>query len=323
MIRDGYTDEQIAIHFHCSLRTVARRRSQYNMSKSTKKGGRPQVLTPSNLREINNIVPKSSENSSVLLDIFQKKTGTHVSKRSFIRGLHAVGYVAKKKLHKPLISEKNRKVRLDWCLKYRNMPISFWENVLWSDECSIRTHQSTFQEYYWKKPGSPNKPSEIIPTMKNDGKSIMIWGCMTQHGAGQMEVLDGHVTSLKYGETLGRTLPSTVEKLQIDPKTMVFQQDNAPIHKSKKMNSFFKTAQLTVIDWPPQSPDLNPIEHLWVYIKRRLQRNSHCGYTLSQLKVEVDKIWRSIPVNVCERLVLSMPKRIEAVIANNGGFTRY
>ena len=73
--------------------------------------------------------------------------------------------------------------------------------------------------------------------------------------------------------------------------------------------------------WPPQSPDLNPIENLWDYIERKLEKV--LSTTLKGLSQTVKNIWQGIPQEVISNLISSMPRRIEAVIKAKGGHTQY
>ncbi len=75
------------------------------------------------------------------------------------------------------------------------------------------------------------------------------------------------------------------------------------------------------MDWPSMSPDLNPIEHLWGTLKRKVEERK--VFNIRQLRdVIMDKCKRT-PVTTCEALVNSMPKRVKAVLENNGGDTKY
>ena len=76
-------------------------------------------------------------------------------------------------------------------------------------------------------------------------------------------------------------------------------------------------------DWPSQSPDLNPIEHLWDELERQLKKRVMHPKNVSELEVAVKEEWSQIPLEKINKLIESMPRRIEACISSNGWPTRY
>ena len=79
--------------------------------------------------------------------------------------------------------------------------------------------------------------------------------------------------------------------------------------------------KLNVMEWPSMSPDLNPIEHLWGVLKRKVER--HHVSNIHQLRDVIMEEWKRIPGTTCAALVNSMPRRIKAVLDNNGAHTKY
>ena len=76
-------------------------------------------------------------------------------------------------------------------------------------------------------------------------------------------------------------------------------------------------------NWPSQSPDLNPIEHLWSELDRHIRNRSPLAKNLKELETALQEEWQKISNTVLMNLIESMPRRIEACIANNGWPTKY
>ncbi|XP_018371229.1 PREDICTED: transposable element Tc1 transposase [Trachymyrmex cornetzi] len=106
-----------------------------------------------------------------------------------------------------------------------------------------------------------------------------------------------------------------------ETEQVIFQQDDAPCHTARKSIAWFKRNKIKLFEWPPQSPDLNPIEHLWAHLKKHV-RARKCT-SITELKKAIFEEWEKISPTICERLVHSLPKRIAEVIKNNGGPSKY
>ena len=101
----------------------------------------------------------------------------------------------------------------------------------------------------------------------------------------------------------------------------MFQQDNAPAHKSRSTMQFFAQNGLDVLPWPPQSPDLNPCKNLWSLMKGRLEDREIHG--LGELRLAAEQEFNRVTREDLQTLIESMPRRVQAVIAARGGTTKY
>ncbi len=128
------------------------------------------------------------------------------------------------------------------------------------------------------------------------------------------------VNAAIYQEILEHFMLPSADKLYGDAD-FIFQQDLAPAHTAKGTKSWFNDHGVTVLDWPANTPDLNPIENLWGIVKRKMRDTR--PNNADDLKATVKAAWASIPPQQCHKLITSMPRRIEAVIKAKGAPTKY
>ncbi len=151
-------------------------------------------------------------------------------------------------------------------------------------------------------------------------QSVMIWAATSSAGVGPLCFLKSTVNAAIYQEILEHFMPPSADKLYGDAD-FIFQQDLAPAHTAKGTKSWFNDHGVTVLDWPANSPDLNPIENLWCIVKRKMRDTR--PNNADDLKATVKETWASIPPHQCHKLITSMPRRIEAVIKAKGAPTKY
>ena len=100
-----------------------------------------------------------------------------------------------------------------------------------------------------------------------------------------------------------------------------FQQDNEPKQTVKTMQDWLRDKSLNVLEWPRQSPDLNPIKHLWRDLKIAVQQRFPSN--LPELERICREEWEKLPKYRCAKLVASYPRRLNPVIAAKGASTKY
>ena len=127
----------------------------------------------------------------------------------------------------------------------------------------------------------------------------MMWGCMLWERVGFACKIDGKMDGQLYTTILQDEVQETLAFYGKDFSSMIFQQDNDPKHTCIKAKNWFKNHQFKVLLWPAQSPDLNPIEHLWDHLKTKLEQYERAPGGILELWERVQVEWDKIEPEVC------------------------
>ncbi|CAD6191162.1 unnamed protein product [Caenorhabditis auriculariae] len=205
-----------------------------------------------------------------------------------------------------------------WAKEHLNWTRQDWNKILWSDESKFLLFGSDGIQWVRRPIGSRYHPKYQLPTVKHGGGSCMVWGAFSGSGIGPLHRVNGIMDKHVYKDILQNQM---LPHLRAMGRGSVYQQDNDPKHTSLFVKDWFKSRRVNVMGWPSQSPDLNPIEHLWEELERRCanKRAKNCNEKFSQLLSE----WNQIPMSTIDTLLNSMQRRCQAVIDARGFATKY
>ncbi|KAK3556582.1 hypothetical protein QTP70_010776 [Hemibagrus guttatus] len=142
---------------------------------------------------------------------------------------------------------------------------------------------------------------------------------ITRTGPGRLIRVKERMNGAIYGEILSKNLLPSARALKMK-RGWVFQHDNDPKHTVRATKELLRKKHFKVLEWPSQSPDLNPIENLWRELKIRVaQRQPQNITALEEICMEE---WAKLPATVCTNLVATYRKRLTSVIANKGYITK-
>ncbi|UYV61919.1 hypothetical protein LAZ67_1007069, partial [Cordylochernes scorpioides] len=226
-----------------------------------------------------------------------------ISRRWVANGLHSC-----RPLRRLPLTPPNRRQRLEWC-RARSTWMTEWHRVVFSDESRFCLSSDSRRVRVWRRRGERSNPAAIVerPTVRQRG--ILVWGAIAYDSRSPLLRIQGTMTAQRYVDDV--LPPVTLPYLQ-GVSNALYQQDNARPHTARISQQALQDVQM--LPWPPYSPDLSPIEHVWDIIGRRL-------HALSQPRSEdelwqmVEREWRAIPQDAIRTLIDSLPRRVAACIA--------
>ncbi|CAM4730116.1 unnamed protein product [Leuciscus chuanchicus] len=285
----------------------------FGTTRTLPRAGRPAKLSYRGRRALVREVKKNPKITVAELQRCSREMGESCSKSTITAAIHQSGLYGRVARRKPLLSARHMKAHL----KDPKMVIN---KILWSDETKIELFGLNSKRYVWRKPGTAHHLSNTVSTVKHGGGSIMLWGCFSAAGTGRLVAIEGKMNAAKYRDILDENLLQSALDLRLG-RRFTFQQDNDPKHTAKITKEWLHNNSVTVLEWPSQSPDLYPIEHLWRDLKMAVHQR--LPSTLTELERICKEEWQRIPKSRCEKLVASFPKRLMAVLDQKGASTKY
>jgi transposase len=251
--------------------------------------------------------------TSTIKDIQEvlKKKKVEVSESTISRRLRESGYKHQAPTLKPLLTETHIERRKAWAEQNSQRD---WSKVVFSDETTF--HAWTKPRHVWKKPGQ----HIIFRTVKHSVK-LHAWGCFSRNGFGRLITFSKNLNAKRLLSIYQLGLVPSLTKLGGPNSDLVLQEDNDSKHTSKLAKEWRATHNITRMDWPACSPDMNPIENVWQLLKLKVHKRH--PFTKKQLEAAIHQEWKALPRDYAKHLVDSMERRLQALKESKGDFTLY
>uniref|UniRef100_A0A8C5FVX7 Transposase n=1 Tax=Gadus morhua TaxID=8049 RepID=A0A8C5FVX7_GADMO len=315
--KEGKTQKVIAKEVGCSQSSVSKHINRE--AKGRKRCGRKECTSKRDKRALERIVKQNRFKNVGEIHKEWTVAGVSASRSTTHRRMQDMGFSCRIPRVKPLLNKRQRQKCLAWAQDKKDWTAAEWSKVMFSDESKFCISFGNQGPRVWRKTGEAQNPRCLKSSVKFP-QSVMVWGAMSSAAVGPLCFLRSRVNAAVYQEVLEHfMLPATDQLYGGDD--FIFQHDLAPAHSAKSTSTWFKDHGIPLLDWPANSPDLNPIENLWGIVKRKM-RDARPN-NAEELKATIKATWALITPEECNRLVDSMPRRIAAAIQAKGAATKY
>lgn len=325
-LEDGMSQNDVALRLGVHQSTISRLQKKLRETGNVarRRGqGRKRVSSAADDRFLQlNSLRNRTLTAPELQNHLETVRGVRISERTVRRRLTEANLKARRPAMCPILNRRHRTTRLAFAREHVNWTIQDWEKVLFTDESRFSLKGADGRQRVWRRTGERYADCAITERDRFGGGSIMVWGGIALDGVTDLVVFDRpSVTAHSYIEDVlqDHVVPFA---FGIGPN-FVLMQDNARAHVARVTREYLNEVHITVMDWPACSPDLNPIEHLWDELKRRLHAQRPRPASLNELRQFLQEEWRNLQQDVIRNLISSMPRRLQAVIQARGGHTRY
>jgi transposase len=309
--------------------TIRREASRINNA-SKSRSGRPRALTEEQRDHVYDIV--NHTNPHIKMRDLLCEVDDVIKKRSLQGLLREMGkrkWIQKKR---PIITIAHAQARLNWAIRHQAYTLYDWMKVSWSDECTVERGVGVKPTWTFTRPGDQILARDVQP-VRCTGKGVkkMLWAAFGHNRRTGLVPLDGDPEAARGGVTswvIRALYEAFLPEIMVDGGE--FMYDGAGPHRGLIIRDILREMGIRVMEWPPYSPNLNPIENLWALMKAELYRLhpelEHAPDTVETLDALIrgaQEAWHNIDNGILYRLATTMDHRIQAVINAEGWYTKY
>lgn len=325
-IEEGNSQRSVALRLGVSRRAVQNVWNRYQETGSIARrrgSGRSRATTAQEDRYIRLCARRERfVTARTLQNRLQRTTGTLVSDQTIRNRLHEDGQRSRRRVVRAKLTSAQRAARLRFARERLQWGMREWGTVLFTDECKVKFFCDDRRIKVWRKKNERFSEACIHESDRWGGPNVMIWGGISLTGKTELAILnEGTVTAQRYINDVIR--PHVMPFSHRVGADFTLMHDNARPHTAGTTAAVLAAAQINVLPWPANSPDLNPIEHLWDQLKRRVRETQDNIHSQRQLIDALVRCWEEIPQENIQHLVESMPSRLRECLTNRGGHTRY
>lgn len=323
--QEGLSNHQISARLNIPRTTVRRILTLFQETGSVERRrgtGRPRVTSGREDRYVTNYARRNRRITvTALRSHFLRTYRRRISRTTIRRRLHASNLRARRPLRVPRVSPQHRAARLQWAMEHRDWFLAQWQNVLFSDESRFGLQSDSRRERVWRGPGRQERllfAREVVPYQ---GGTVMFWGGIMYGRRTPLILIERTMTGTIYAENI---IEPIIQPLRNEfGANFVFQDDNARPHRTRRIQNMLEENNIVRMVWPANSPDMNPIEHVWDHLASAILNRENPPLTLRGLVVAAQEEWDNMDQQYVDNLIRGMPRRVGQLIEQRGNHTEY
>ena len=245
-----------------------------------------------------------------------------MSAQTYRNRLHNANLRARKPAVRPPLSREHRRRRLQFSRNHSNMQLRHLRPILFTDESKFCVDFHDGRRNVWREKNERYRDCCVVEHNRFGGGSVMAWAGISVDGATELFIIpNGTLTAARYRDEILHPIVRPFAGT-VGPEC-VLMDDNARPHRARVVDDYLEQESIERMEWPAYSHDLNPIEHAWDILQRRVNRRPHKPRNVQELSNALTEEWQHINQREFRRLVRSFPKRCAEVIRARGGHTHY
>ena len=321
----GQRQQQVANHFGVNVSTIerlVRRLRETGHLADRPRSGRPRVT--SRHQDRTNRLAHLRKRHLIATETALNTVGTHnrqSSPKTVGSRLREIGLRARRPYVGLPLTQARRLRRMAWLTAHapRLFPMRQWRRVLFTDESRFTLYRADGRRCVYRRRGERFADACVVERDRFAGWFRYGLGRHCSRDKITVDYCCGNMTTVRYRDEILR--PVAVPLVQ--QRNLILQQDNARPHVARVCQDFLANNNIAPLAWPPYSPDLTPIEHMWDELDRKVRKRRNPPATLAQLRNALIDEWNNIPMRTVNALVNSVQRRIRSATAARGVHTRY
>ena len=227
--------------------------------------------------------------------IFNAQGTISISTRRSRRYIQNIGFKNRVAVRKPFICSANLVERTHWALRHWHWSMFEWSRIVFTDESHFEVRPVKRNMGVWRKDGERYSTEYMLPTFKSGYELVNVWGAFSFSGRAPLKRIEGTFKNTQYKEIcLNLLFPWATQQFG-DIKNCILQEDNCGPHRAIAISEFIEEHGVKRMKWPAQSPDLDPIENVWGYMKTHFRKQTKYPKNKDECYLQVLELCNNLP----------------------------